>query len=52
MNNVIKKLDTKNISETNRLTLAGANVVADLLQVNVNKDRKKSRTKNHGGSKE
>ena len=33
VNNVLKKLDTKSISETNRLTLAGAIVVADLLQV-------------------
>ena len=33
VNNVLRKPDTKNISETNRLTLAGANVVADLLQV-------------------
>ena len=30
VNNVLKKLDTKSISETNRLTLAGAHVVADL----------------------
>ena len=45
VNNVIKKLDTKNISETNRLTLAGANVVADLLQVKRKQRPKKEQNK-------
>ena len=45
VNNVIKKLDTKNISETNRLTLAGANVVADVLQVKYKQRPRKEQNK-------
>ena len=44
VSNVIKKLHTKN-SETNRLTLAGANVVADLLQVKRKQRPKKEQNK-------